>query len=104
MKKSAVTAIAILLGGMLLGGARILAQGTQDAPPSLNPDKKQAQAKPDVTPLTLDSPAPPVNAEEDAAIKVFRAVPVTDVAKKDQAGEDFLQKYPQSRYDSEVYI
>lgn len=102
MKKSAAAVIAILLGGTLLGGAQILAQGTQDPPPTLNPEKKQA--KPDVTPLTLDSTPPPVSAEEDAAIKVFRETPTTDIAKKDQAGEDFLQKYPQSRYRSEVYI
>jgi tetratricopeptide (TPR) repeat protein len=57
-----------------------------------------------VTPLTLDSAPPPVNAEEEAAIKLFRDAPMSDVAKKDQSGEDFLQKYPQSRYRSEVYI
>jgi len=103
MKKSAILAVMILVGGALWGGTRIAAQGTQDASPTLNPEKKQ-QAKPsDVTPLTLDSTAPPVSAEEDAAIKAFRDSPVTDIDKKDQAGEAFLQKYPQSRYRSEVY-
>lgn len=102
MKKTAILAMMILAGGALLGGARISAQATQDAPPTLNPDKKAA--KPDVTPLTLDSTPPPVNAEEDAAIKTFRDAAITDVAKKNQAGEDFLQKYPQSRYRSEIYI
>ncbi len=42
--------------------------------------------------------APPVNAEEDAALKAFQDVPMTDPAKKIQLGEAFLQKYPQSRY------
>lgn len=102
MKKTAILATAILAGGALLCGARISAQGTQDAPPTLNPEKKQP--KPDVTPLTLDSAPPPVNAAEDAAIKTFRDTPMTDVTKKDQAGEDFLQKYPQSRYRSEIYV
>jgi tetratricopeptide (TPR) repeat protein len=51
----------------------------------------------------LDNAPPPVNAEEDAAIQAFRAAPITDIARKDQLGEEFLQKYPQSRYRPEVY-
>ena len=90
------------MGGILLSGARISAQGTQQAAPTLNPEKKQDKPA-EVTPLTLDNAPPPVNAEEDAAIQAFRAAPITDMAKKDQLGEDFLQKYPQSRYRPEVY-
>jgi len=52
--------------------------------------------------LTLDA-APPVNAEEDAAFKAFQAVPQNDSNKKIEAGEAFLQKYPESRYKSPVY-
>lgn len=114
MKMLMRNAILILAGGALLCGAQASAQ-SQDAPPTLNPEKKQQQqtqqpAQPstdkpaDVTPLTLDAPPPPVNAEEEAAVKLFRDTPMSDVAKKDQSGEDFLQKYPQSRYRSEVYI
>jgi tetratricopeptide (TPR) repeat protein len=102
MKKSVQIATLIFAGGILLSGARISAQATQQAPPTLNPEKKQDKPA-DVTPLTLDNPPPPVNAEEDAAMKAFRAAPITDIAKKDQLGEDFLQKYPQSRYRPEVY-
>jgi tetratricopeptide (TPR) repeat protein len=102
MKKSVQFATLIFAAGILLSGARISAQGTQQAPPTLNPEKKQDKPA-DVTPLTLDNAPPPVNAEEDAAIKAFRAAPITDMAKKDQLGEDFLQKYPQSRYRPEVY-
>jgi len=36
-------------------------------------------------------------------MKAFRDVPVNDIEKKEQAGEDFVKKYPQSRYDVEVY-
>src|SRR5208337_4414262 len=43
------------------------------------------------------------SAEEDAAMKTFRDSPITDLAKKNQLGEDFVQKYPQSRYRVEVY-
>jgi len=102
--KSIILAVMVLTGGVLLGSARVAAQGSQDAPPSLNPDKKQQQqTKPaDVTPLTLDA-APPVNAEEDAAYKAFVAMPPTDMDKKNQSGEAFVQKYPQSRYRGDVY-
>src|SRR5215469_3016787 len=109
MKKTPVFAIVLFTGAMFLCGLRIAAQ---DAAPTLNSDKKQQQQpsqqqpqtnKPaDVTPLTLDSPAP-VNAEEEAAIKAFRDAPLSDPAKKDQIGEDFVSKYPQSRYRSEIY-
>jgi tetratricopeptide (TPR) repeat protein len=100
--KSAILAVMILTGGVLLGSARAAAQGSQDAPPTLNQDKKQPAKPSDVSPLTLDA-APPVNAEEDAAMKAFRDLPMSDVDKKNQAGEAFLQKYPQSRYRGEVY-
>ena len=102
MKKSVQFATLILAAGILLSGARISAQATQQAPPTLNPEKKQDKPA-EVTPLTLDNAPPPVNAEEDAAMKAFRATPITDMAKKDQLGEDFLQKFPQSRYRPEVY-
>jgi tetratricopeptide (TPR) repeat protein len=36
-------------------------------------------------------------------MKAFRDAPLTDVPKKNQMGEDFVQKYPQSRYRVEVY-
>lgn len=106
MKKSAIVAVVILTGGALLGGLRLAAQGTQDAPPTLNPEKKQPQqSKPAdaATPLTLDNAPPPVNAEEDATMKAFRDLPPADLDKRNQAGEAFLQKYPQSRYCGEVY-
>jgi tetratricopeptide (TPR) repeat protein len=102
MKKSVQMATMIFVGGMLLSGVRISAQSTQQSAPTLNPEKKQDKPA-EVTPLTLDNAPPPVNAEEDAAIQAFRAAPITDMAKKDQLGEEFLQKYPQSRYRPEVY-
>jgi tetratricopeptide (TPR) repeat protein len=102
MKKSAQIASLIFAGGILLLAPRISAQGAQQAAPTLNPEKKQDKPA-EVTPLTLDNAPPPVNAEEDAAIKAFRSAPITDMTKKDQLGEDFLQKYPQSRYRPEVY-
>ena len=75
-------------------------QGGQSQPPAQSSDKPKA---PDVTPLTLDSTPPPVNAEEDAAFKAFQALPMSDAKQKIQAGEAFLQKYPETRYKSAVY-
>jgi len=102
MKSSVQLVTMVFAGAILLSGARISAQGTQQSAPTLNPEKKQDKPQ-EVTPLTLDNAPPPVNAEEDAAIQAFRSAPITDIAKKDQLGEDFLQKYPQSRYRPEVY-
>lgn len=102
MKKSVEFGALIFAVGIIFSAPRISAQGTQPAAPTLNPEKKQDKPA-EVTPLTLDSAPPPVSAEEDAAIQAFRAAPITDMPKKDKLGEDFLQKYPQSRYRPEVY-
>jgi tetratricopeptide (TPR) repeat protein len=73
--------------------------GSQSQPPAQQSDKPKT---PEVTPLTLDAPAP-VSAEEDAAYKAFVAVLANDSAKKIELGEAFVQKYPESRYKSPVY-
>jgi len=73
---------------------------TQPTPAPAQGDKTNS---PQVAPLTLEAAPPPVSAEEDAAIKAYRDVPVEDGAKKEQAGLDFLQKYPQSRYRADIY-
>lgn len=74
-------------------------QGGQSQPPAQQSDKPKT---PEVTPLSLDVPAP-VNAEEDGAFKAFQAVNPNDAAKKIETGEAFLLKYPESRYRSPVY-
>jgi tetratricopeptide (TPR) repeat protein len=92
---------AMILGILLFGGKDALAQA-----PSMQQPPKQEQKAPapaTTTPLTLDAAPPPVNAEEDAAMKAFRDAPLTDVPKKNQMGEAFVLKYPQSRYRMEVY-
>jgi len=90
---------AMILGILLFGGKDALAQGqgTQQPP-------AQGEKAPSTTPpLTLNAAPPPVTAEEEAAMKAFRDAPLADVSKKNQMGEDFVQKYPQSRYRVEVY-
>jgi tetratricopeptide (TPR) repeat protein len=93
----------LILVAALAGGASAWAQAPaqQQTPPPAQAEKPKDQ----VEPLTLTPAAAPVNAEEDAAIKAFREIPNTnaDLNKKIQAGNDFLQKYPTSRYRTEVY-
>ena len=101
---------ALTIAGLLLSSCGIAAaqgsqgsqsgQGGQSQPPAQSSDKSKT---PDVTPLTLDSAPPPVNAEEDAAFNAFQASPATDLNKKIELGEDLVKKYPQSRYLPPVY-
>ena len=76
------------------------AQGSQSQPAPQPSDKSKT---PEITPLSLDAPAP-VSADEDAAYKAFHDIPPADTKKKVEMGEAFLQKYPQSRYKSPVYV
>lgn len=75
-------------------------QSGQSAPPAQPTDKDKAAAG---STLSLDVPAPAPNPEEDAAFKAFDAIPLADGDKKIKAGEDFVTKYPQSRYLPPVY-
>jgi tetratricopeptide (TPR) repeat protein len=98
-------------GLVLLGGVGAIAQtsggqsaqsgqSSQSAPPAQQPadkDKDKANS------LTLDTPAPPVNPEEDKDYKAFDVIPLTEGAKKAQSGEAFVLKYPQSRYLPPIY-
>ncbi len=93
------TLVGLLVGASAVARAWQSAQGSQSQPPAQQSDKPKT---PDVTPLTLDAPAP-VSAEEDVAYKAFQGVIPNDAAKKIELGEAFLQKYPESRYKSPVY-
>jgi tetratricopeptide (TPR) repeat protein len=75
-------------------------QGSQSSPPAQQQSDKDKAAG---STLSLDAPAPPVNPAEDAAYKAFDTLPSADPTKKIPAGEDFAQKYPQSRYLPLVY-
>jgi tetratricopeptide (TPR) repeat protein len=94
----------ILAGFLMAIGAPVFAQSGQtqsgQQPTTTNKDQKPADTG---SSLTIPVAQPPVNAEEDAAAKAFRAMPNTDLPKKITAGEDFLTKYPESRYRSDVY-
>ena len=94
-------AIAGLLSCACAVAAAQSAQSSQSGQTS--PPAQQQTDKDKANTLTLDTPAPPVNVEEDAAFKAFDTIPMTDGSKKTQAGEDFVKKYPQSRYLAPVY-
>ncbi len=95
----------ILAGTMLTAAAWVAAQtppasNTQNPPPAASSDKKNP---PPANSITLDNPsAPAANPEEDAAFKAV-ADSSTDQAKQIELGEAFAQKYPTSRYRSNVY-
>ncbi len=96
----------VVLAGSLLGCALAFGQAPTTTPPSSTPAPSQQETKPNnpqAAPLTLESAPPPVSAEEEAAFKAYNEISNDDAAKKDQAGVDFLQKYPQSRYRIQVY-
>ena len=109
-RKSNLWLEALTLAGFLIGSCGLAvaqsspsgqsSQGSQSQPPAPSTDKSKT---PEVTPLSLDSTPPPVNAEEDAAFKEFQAAPMSDAKQKIQKGEAFLQKYPETRYKSGVY-
>jgi tetratricopeptide (TPR) repeat protein len=94
--------ITLFLTASLFGSAMAFGQtpSTTPAPAPAQGDKPTA---PQAAPLTLESTPPPVSAEEEAAFKVYNDLPNEDPAKKDQAGIDFVQKYPQSRYRAQVF-
>jgi len=83
--------------GMVVRGASSSRQGTQKQPAPLSMDSPQAGA------AAAPAPPAPVTPEEDAAFKAFQAVPPNDLDKRIPMAEQFLQKYPQSRYRPAMY-
>lgn len=97
---------AAALAGMLFAAEVTWAQSGQSGQNQSQQQQEKKEPNPspsNTTGLTLDAAPPPVNAEEDTAYKVFEAVPTADMAKKIAAGEEFLKKYPESRYRPPIY-
>jgi tetratricopeptide (TPR) repeat protein len=110
--------VGALAGALLLVGSLANAQSSQSGQSGQSGQQggqsgqsgQQQQGQPPAQPgqtdkntLTLDTPPPPVNPEEDTAYKAFDAIPMTAGEQKIKAGEDFAQKYPQSRYLAPIY-
>jgi tetratricopeptide (TPR) repeat protein len=102
-KKNAITTILLAVCTWTFGSA-VSAQTppsqSGQQPTTANQDKKPADSG---SSLDIPNAQAPANAEEDAAVKAFQAMPSTDLPKKIAAGEDFLRKYPESRYRPAVY-
>jgi tetratricopeptide (TPR) repeat protein len=91
----------IVMAGFLAGCLMLGSQPSAQSSPSQSGQQPGTKdQKPADGGSTL---AIPVSAEEDAAAKAFQAMPNTDLPKKIAAGEDFLTKYPESRFRSAVY-
>jgi tetratricopeptide (TPR) repeat protein len=107
-KKNVITAM-FLAGCLTAFASTAFAQSNNSGQPNQSQPGQQPNSNKDQKPAdsgsTLEIPAnrPPVNAEEDAAAKAFQAMPNTDLPKKIAAGEDFLKKYPDSRYRTVIY-
>jgi tetratricopeptide (TPR) repeat protein len=93
---------AFLLCGAASVGARSGQQGGQSQPPQQQQPPAQADKdkQPNPAPLSMDV-APAASPEEEAAFKGVQQA--TDPNKKIQLAEEFLQKYPQSRYRPSMY-
>jgi tetratricopeptide (TPR) repeat protein len=113
MLHTVITATALTA---LLAGAGVAAAATRDAqsgqqnPPSAQQPPQQQQQPPagdkskEPAPISMDQQAAAkASPEEEAAFKAFQEAPVSDPAKKNQLGEEFIQKYPQSKYRGVVY-
>lgn len=93
-----VTLLSVFLPPVFLYG-QASGQGQQNPP---SPPAQQGQAPPAKPAVTIDSP-PSANAEEEAAYKAFFEAKGNDLQTVIQAGEEFLKKYPESRYRESVY-
>jgi tetratricopeptide (TPR) repeat protein len=91
----------LLVTPMLLAGNSVFAQrpvGTEP-PGGIQPVSKDGGSPTSPTETVQQQP---VSKQEAKAIKAFRDAAPSDVDKKTQLGEDFIQTYPQSRFRPEV--
>jgi tetratricopeptide (TPR) repeat protein len=86
---------------LLCGPAPSEAQsGQQGQQPGQQQPPADKDKQPNPAPLSMDN-APAASPEEDSGFKAVQQT--TDPKKKIQLAEEFLQKYPQSRYRASMY-
>src|SRR5262244_3362664 len=73
-------------------------QGGQSQPPQQQPNKDK---EPNPAPLKMDNAPAAASPEEETAYKSLQHT--TDQKQRIQLSEEFLKKYPQSRYRAAVY-
>lgn len=95
----------LLAAGMALAPASHAQYGSQQQqqqpPPTLQPPPQQ-QKPGKAAPQQEKPAAPKIDPQEEAAYKAFTDTNPSDADKEVQLGEDFLQKYPTSKYDEAV--
>ncbi|HXQ27490.1 MAG TPA: hypothetical protein VN822_13880 [Candidatus Acidoferrales bacterium] len=99
-----VRTLALALAGALVLLPVCLAQGTN--PNKVVDKEQQAEQDQQMKQRTLgEAPAaaPKLDPQEEAAYKAFFTTSAQDADQRIQLGQDFLQKYPASRYDESVY-
>jgi tetratricopeptide (TPR) repeat protein len=103
-KRNNRAGVGALAAFLLCGAASAGAQSGQSQP-GQQQQKPPAQAdkdkQPNPAPLSMDTIAAPASPEEESASKAVQQA--TDPNKKTQLAEEFLQKYPQSRYRPMMY-
>lgn len=111
---AAVLAVLLAAAGVAAAARRDTQASQQNPPAAQQPPQQQQQPAPgdknpgdknkEPAPISMDQQAAAqASPEEEAAFKAFQEAPVADPAKKNQLGEDFIQKYPQSKYRAAVY-
>jgi tetratricopeptide (TPR) repeat protein len=100
--KEGVYRSGLLLVALILVAGGALAQSGQG---QQQQQQQQQQKKPSLILEDPNAPPPaaPVNVEEENAYKAFMALPNDAHPKRIEAGEAFVQKYPQSRFAGSVY-
>ncbi|MGH9713136.1 MAG: hypothetical protein ACRD5M_07550 [Candidatus Acidiferrales bacterium] len=88
----------LLAGSLALAPASLAQQQQQQPPPKADSQAKQAPPAPAKAPDT-----PSVDPEEQAAYKAFFDTKPDAADQVIMLGEQFLQKYPSSRYSQSVY-
>jgi tetratricopeptide (TPR) repeat protein len=95
---------AFLLGSAGISAAQAGQQSGQSQPGQQQqqpPQQTDKDKQPTPAPLSMDNAPVPVTPEEENAYKAVQQA--TDVNKKLPMAEEFLQKYPQSRYRPAMY-
>ena len=105
--KTAPETLAVALAAFLMISPASRAQ-QQSTPQQGQQQQQQQPAKPGEqgqTPPNGQAPAeaPKVDPAEEKAYKDFTDLKADDYDKQIQSGEDFVKKYPQSKYDEFVY-
>jgi len=93
--------LAVALAAALVTPVAFAQQQGQQPPKPPTPPGQTAGQQPPATPA--EPAAPPVNAEEEAAYKVFFELPKAENQRAIETGEDFVKKFPESRYREAVY-